>query len=133
VLLTRVCFGVRRYLGILLYDPIVSAAPVLCNGLFNPQAGNATDGERWKGRRGKKYRRKALFIGNVRKGRGGAGEQECAHTREDKHARATHIFTYVLAPASAHTVFPRASTRTGVMWGHRDPYWPIYGHSLDEF
>ena len=75
MLLTRVCFGVRRYLGILLYDPIVSAAPVLCNGLFNPQAGNATDGERWKGRRGKKYRRKALFIGNVRKGRGGAGAQ----------------------------------------------------------
>ena len=103
LLIACVCLGVRRYLGILLYAPIVSAAPVLCNGLFNPQAGNATDGERRKGRR--KERRKDLLEETCERERGAEGH---------KRSRYTHIFTYVLAHASVHTVFREHTHRSDV-------------------
>jgi hypothetical protein len=61
-----------------------------------------------------------------------ATKGESERTRERAERARTHRMERGKEGESLHSL-GSTSLPTGLMWGHRDPYWPNWGHSINEF
>jgi hypothetical protein len=61
-----------------------------------------------------------------------ATKGQSERTRERAERARTHRMERGKEGESLHSL-GSTSLPTGLMWGHRDPYWPNWGHSINEF